>query len=291
MRRTTQLQHARSTALGVLAMIALGVGLAACGGPTKGATSTTTTFATTTTTTAPHTTTTLPPQTSVQLFFVRGTTLGAAVRTVATTKDPHFTTMLALMFGPNATESAAGLTTDIPPGTTLRGLEIRAGIATANFSPQFASAAPPATLAARLAQVVYTLTSYPNVTGVNIQVSKVPLVNFAGVTMTHPIGRSQVTAALPGVLLEQPAVGSSVTGALNISGLTAIDGTYDVQLLSASGQLLAGITNTAIAGSSFVQSIPFKLAAPETGLVRVFERPSSPSQPVQEYQFTVPIGP
>ncbi len=283
----------------VICLASLIVALAACGGPVTALTSTTTTSpktsttkATTATTATNATTTTVSlPQETFTLYFMRGTTLGVAQRTVGTVSDPHYASVANLLFGPSPSEAAAGLSTDIPQGTVLRGLEIRGGTATVNFSPNFVALGSSASLAGRLAQVVYTITSFSNVTAVIIKVGGTQIVNFAGVDLTKPVGRSQVTAALPGVLLEDPAVGSSIHGQLFVSGITSINGTYEIQLVDPSGKLLAAVTSTAVVNGNFQQAFPLHVTSPEIGTLRVFARPSSPLLPAQEYQFDLPITP
>jgi hypothetical protein len=293
MRRSNRRPGTRSWVVAAVTLVALALGLAACGGdgPQSALTSTTTTLPPTT---VPKVTTTIPssaPRQVFTLFFVRGTTLGVAARTVATTTDPHFSSMTNLLAGPTPSEAGAGLGTDIPAGTALRGLEIRGGTATVNLSPQFATPAPPAALSARLAQIVYTITSFPNVTSVIIEITKQRVVNFAGVNLTNPVGRSQVTAALPGVLLESPGVGSTLQGQLAVSGVATINGTYDIQLLDSSGKLLANVTDTAAVGEKFTQTLPFTIASAQIGDIKVFARPTVTSQPVQEYQFNLQLEP
>lgn len=276
----------------ILPLGAMAVLFAACSGNSTALTSTTTLPRTSTTSSVPgSTTTTSPVQRTYDLYFLRGTQLGASQRTATASSDTHFQSISALMAGTTPAEQAAGLGTDIPAGTTVRGLEIRGGIATVNLSPQFVATGPTDQLAGRLSQVVYALTTSPTVTGVVIEIAGNRIVNFAGVDLTNPIGRSQVTASLPLVLLEQPAVGGSLKSRMTISGLTAGSGTYDVQLLDPSGKLLASVTNTAAVGGTFLQSVPFTIAGPETGTVRVFGRPSASTQPVQQFQFTLPIAP
>ncbi len=292
MRRSNRRPRTRSSVVAALTLVALTLGLAACGGRNQSAlTSTTTTLPPTS---VPKVTTTIASSTPRQvftLFFVRGTTLGVAQRTAATTADPHYSSLTNLLAGPNPSEASAGLATDIPAGTALRGLEIRGGTATVNLSPQFATPAPPVALSARLAQIVYTVTAFSNVTSVIIEIAKTRVVNFAGVDLSNPVGRSQVTAALPGVLLESPGVGSTLQGQLAVSGVATFNGTYDIQLLDSSGKLLANVTDTAAVGEKFTQTLPFTIASPQTGEIKVFARPTVTSQPVQEYQFGLPLTP
>jgi len=278
-------------ALAPIMVATLAVGLSACGNSSSASRSTPTTGPVATVTSAPKTTTTLPAQVVTSLYFVRGSMLGVAVRHVNSSADPKYLAVQALLAGPVPSESAAGLGTAIPAGTTVRGLQIRGGIATINLSPEFVTPGPAPSLSARLAQIVYTLTAYSNVGKVVIEVSKVPLPAFAGVALTAPVGRSQVTAALPAVLLETPAVGSSLQGTLPISGLTSFTGTYDVQLVDSTGRLLAAVTNSAVVGATFEQSLPFSTSKSGTGTLRVFAKPSATGQPTQTVTFTLPISP
>lgn len=290
MKRSTSVPRSRVAAVLSLGLLALG--LAACSGNGSALTATSTTLPNTTTSAPKSTTTTSSvPQLTFSLFFLRGGTLGVSQRTVRAAGDPHYQSMINLLQGPSPSEAAAGLTTDIPAGTAMRGLQVRSGTATVNFSPDFVGNAPQSVLAARVAQVVYTLTAYGNVSTVVIEVGGTQIVNFGGINLADPVGRPQITGTLPPALLVTPAVGGSAQGQLDISVITSINGTYEVQLVDPSGKLLAGVTNTAVAGGKSTQSLPFTITAPETGTVKVFARPTASAQPVQEYQFNIPIAP
>ncbi len=256
------------------------------------ATSTTTTAtARRSTTSLPATTTTRPAQTTISLFFIRGASLGVAHRAVNAAPNPRSEGVQALLAGPSPTEAVQGFGTDIPSGTALRGLEIRGGVATITLSPAFVSPDSPPVEAARLGQIVYTLTGYPNVDRVSIRIGTVPLTEFAGINLTNPVGRDQVTGALPAVLLESPAVGDTVAGSLQLSGVTSFSGTYEIQLTDSTGRQLAGVTNTAVVGGTFSQAIPFTVPGPTTGTLAVFARPKNPAQPPQAFSLTLAVEP
>ncbi len=277
-------------ALAVAMTVAVGAALAACGSPGAAKTAATTPPVNTTVPTVPKTTTTLPAQVAVDLYFVRGSELGVAQRMIGNNTDPRYTAMQVLLGGPTPSEAAAGLSTDIPAGTQMRGLEVRGGTATVNISPEFIGPAPPDVLSARLAQVVYTLTAYSNVQKVAIQVSKIPLPSFAGVTIGQGVGRSQVTAALPPVLLEEPAVGSSVQGNLTVSGATSVNGTYQIQLVDSTGRQVAATTNTAVPGATFRLTLPLGSFTAGVGTIHIFATPSGAGQSPQSTSLSVPIS-
>jgi spore germination protein GerM len=292
MRHPTARRPRGGPAWSVVPLVAVAVLLAACSGNPSALTATTVAPAKSTTTTSPHTTTTtLPTQRFYALYFLRGNELGVSSRLGSVTTDPHYTAIRDLVAGTIPAEASAGLSTDIPAGTVVRGLQIKSTVAILNLSPQFVTTGTTASEAGRLAQVVYTLTSSPGVTAVELEVGGTRIVNFAGVNLTNPVGRAQVTAALPLVLLEEPAVGSSLVGSLTISGLTSTSTSYVVQLIDPTGRLLASVTNAAAAGGTFEQSVPFTISGPETATVKLFAQPSSSKATAQSFQFTLPISP
>ena len=83
----------------------------------------------------------LTRQIGVQTWFSRNGKLFVTQRTVPATTGVGRAALDRLLTGPSAAEGAAGLRSQIPAGTTLRGLRISAGIATADLS---SSSRPPA---------------------------------------------------------------------------------------------------------------------------------------------------
>lgn len=76
-----------------------------------------------------------------------------------------------------------GVSTEVPEGTRLNGVEVAGGVATVDVSGDFERAAPPRSQALRIAQVVYTLTDPRNETGiqgVRFQIDGVPQVAIGG---------------------------------------------------------------------------------------------------------------
>ncbi len=130
----------------------------------------------------------------VQAWFSRNGKLFVTQRTVPATAGVGRGALDRVLTGPSAAENAAGLRTQIPADTTLRGLRISAGIATADLSSSFESAASPSAMPLRIAQVVYTLTQFPTVTGVRYVFEatvSVRILNSAG----HEIARTFTNAS------------------------------------------------------------------------------------------------
>ncbi|HEX3192840.1 MAG TPA: GerMN domain-containing protein, partial [Streptosporangiaceae bacterium] len=107
----------------------------------------------------------------LQAWFSRNGKLFVTTRTVPATPGIGQAALDRMLAGPSAAEYAAGLRSQIPGGTTVRGVRISAGIATVDLSSSFESAASPSAMPLRIAQVVYTLTQFPTVTGVRFAIN------------------------------------------------------------------------------------------------------------------------
>jgi spore germination protein GerM len=95
---------------------------------------------------------------------------------VAATRDVQFPANLseilgALLDGPTATESAAGLQSFLTG--TKASATVTGGVATVNFTKPIQVVGPDLTLA--IAQIVFTVTQQPGVTGVVFQIAGQPI--------------------------------------------------------------------------------------------------------------------
>lgn len=101
----------------------------------------------------------------VSVYFVKGGSLQVVTRSVPKVSRIGAETMRALLAGPTAAESRAGLATAIPSGTRFLGLNIDNGVARVELSPEFEAPAPGGQ-ALRLAQIACTLDQFESVGGV-----------------------------------------------------------------------------------------------------------------------------
>jgi spore germination protein GerM len=79
--------------------------------------------------------------------------------------------MHLLLAGPNAGEKAKGLSSAIPAGTELRSLKVANGLATVDLNSKFESGGGTLSMYSRLGQLVYTLTEFPTVQKVQLQLN------------------------------------------------------------------------------------------------------------------------
>ena len=131
------------------------------------------------TTTQAAQSTTLPSGRSLEVWFAQRGKLVETLRTHAQTRQVATAAVKALLQGPDRTELATGIGTQIPPGTRLNSIAIANGIARIDLSSDYQSGGSPRSLQLRLAQVVYTLTQFPTVSAVRLSVDGASVVDHA----------------------------------------------------------------------------------------------------------------
>lgn len=219
-------------------LLALPLALTACS--LRAETSSTTTRAAATTT-APATT--APEQMSVIAYFLRDGKV-APVRLQAPQSRAVATAALtALLEGP-----PAGYDTAVPGGTRLDGLTIDAGVAHPALSADLDRQAR--------AQVVYTLTRFPSVTGVALP--------GAG----EPLTRADFEDETPRILVESPLPGDEVPNPLRVTGTSNdFEATFRLELRQ--GDRILAVTHvTASSGNgvrgTFEQTLAYTGSGPAT---------------------------
>ena len=146
----------RAVTAGVVALV---VALAGCGGghhaapPTQPAT------------TAGTTTTTAPPA-RAEVYLLQGEGLKLVRRQLAARTVTAAVT--ALLEGPTAAEAKQDIRSQIPQATRLHGVSVSGGVATVDLTRPYVEGTDKASLIARLAQLVWTATAIPNVTGIHV---------------------------------------------------------------------------------------------------------------------------
>jgi hypothetical protein len=185
-------------------------------------------------------------------------------------------TLRALLAGPTATESDAGIRSAVPANALLLGLTIESGLASVDLSAEFAAEASVTDLGARVAQVVYTLTQFSTVTRVAFQLDgqAVGVPTPDGGTVARPVTRDDYLALVPAVFVESPRWGQSVSSPIGLSGVANVfEATFQVQLLDESGNRLAARTITASCGTGcwgdFRESLTFHVDHEQPGRLTV----------------------
>jgi len=113
-----------------------------------------------------------PPVTKTSqysLTFVQDGRLVNVTRQLGS-RSPAESVLTALLDGPNARESARGITSEIPPQTRLLTISVSNGLAQVNLSPEFQAAGLSQSVLLRVAQVVRTLTLLESISAVRFQI-------------------------------------------------------------------------------------------------------------------------
>ncbi|HEY4607091.1 MAG TPA: Gmad2 immunoglobulin-like domain-containing protein [Acidimicrobiia bacterium] len=218
---------------------------------TQPASSTTPTTTTSTMPTSTTSTTTEPVGPYQQTVFMlhdsggnasrSGPFLAPVVRNTATLEE----TSGELLLGLTSSEAELGITTAIPSGTHLNGIEVEAGVATVDLSSEFGDGGGTLSMRARLAQLVFTVTGYdPAITGVRLQLEGSPVEVFSGegLILDDPMIRQSFRELMPGILVESPAFEEWVPPPVVISGIAAaFEGVFQLEILDAAGELVADV--------------------------------------------------
>jgi hypothetical protein len=236
-------------------------------------------------------------RTSVAVYLLHGEQVRPARRQVAATPRIGAAALGALLSGPTDAERAAGLRSAIPAGTSLLSVAIADGRATVDLTRDFVSGGNPASLRARLAQVVFTLTRFPTVRSVAFELDGEPFVAPVreGERAQTLLARRHFEDVSPAILVESPAVGETATSPLVVSGTAnTFEATVHMRVLDARGRRLAERFTTATSGSgtrgSFQTRIAFE-APPGASRVTLmaFEASAATGEPTKVVRVPVAL--
>lgn len=209
-----------------------------------------TTSSTTSSSTSSTTTTTPGTTTTATVFFVRDELVAAAGAEV-TPPAVAQGAMEALLAGPDDLESELGMTSAVPDGTRLLGLTITDGTATVDLSSEFASGGGSLSMQLRVAQVVYTLTSFDTVERVTIRLdgADVDAIGGEGVP-ARGLTPDDARDVTPLVLVTSPLPGEQVSSPVRITGISnTFEATVLYRIVGDDGAVLADGFTTATAGT------------------------------------------
>ena len=232
----------------------------------------------------------------LQAWFSRNGKLFVTKRTVPATTGIGQAALDRMLTGPSAAEYAAGLRSRIPAGTTVRGVRISAGIATVDLSSSFESAASPSAMPLRIAQVVYTLTQFPTVTGVRFAINGQGVTVVGGVPVQSPQTRAMYGGYLPAITVRSPVIGARVTSPVTVSGTADVfEATVSVRVLDSAGHEIARTFTTASCGTGcrgdYSVTVSYSVPRTQAGTIEVFESSAKDGQPVNVQLIPVTLGP
>jgi germination protein M len=284
----------------LVAVAALALLLGACGTDEAGETTTTaapsTTVAPETTTTAAPTTTAVPEPTTtteaeptgMAVYFMLEQLEGqdppgpflVPVYRDSIGAESAMTAMELLLAGPTSDESAGtpAVSTAIPEGTEVLGVEAADGVATVDMSDEFDDGGGSFSMFARLAQVVYTLTRLPDIDAVAFEIEGEPVTVFSseGIELDGPQQRDDYYDLLHPIFVDHPAWGEPVTSPIQVVGLSNVfEAVSQVLLTDDDGEPLFEETVMASCGTGcwgeWSIEIPYEVDREQFGALIVWE--------------------
>ena len=169
------------------------------------------------------------------------------------------------------------LSSAIPSGTTVLGLAVKNGVATIDLSSEFESGGGTASARYRLGQVVYTLTQFPTVRSVLLQVEGRTVTTFGpeGIVLDGPQARKDFEDLLPSIFVDRPAFGAAADNPARVTGnANVFEATFRVALLDGSGKSLVDQHTMATCGTgcrgTFDVTLQYDVPRAQWGTLRVY---------------------
>jgi hypothetical protein len=234
---------------------------------------------------------------------------------------PHLIEKLveALIAGPSPEEAAYGFASPMHADTRLLGVSLEDGIVTVDLSSDFQCAQvrrcdSPFEAGGGferrhglfvLAQVVYTVTQFPDVEGVQFELDGRPAPVPSGKVLSEqsalsmdkilaedwpelldrPVTRQDYGNALHPITFSAPVIGSRVASPVRIAGTANVpDGTVTAVLLDAAGSVIAERVASVACGAGcrgdYAIEIPFEVSGRQSGVIQVrYEGPPCSNSP------------
>jgi spore germination protein GerM len=215
---------------------------------------------------------------TVQVWLTQGEHLFLATRTQAATIAVGRAALTQLLQGPTSAERAAGVGTTIPAGTELIDLNIQDGVATVNMNGTYDDGGGSLSMRMRLAEVVYTITQFASVQGVEFQLdgNAVDAFSGEGIVLDHPQTRADFEDLLPAIVVETPGPGDAVSSPLTISGTANVfEANVSYRIEDENGHSVADGYATATCGTgcrgTYVVTVDYTVGHDQQGTVVVFE--------------------
>jgi len=232
----------------LLALLAVVLGAAGCGGDDEAAPTTDT-----------ETTTTEPAgdTTGVSVYWLREGKVWPALREVEETEAVATAALAQLLEGPTTDEERDfGLTTSIPEGVDIHTLDVEDCVATVHLSADLEEAG--------LAQVVHTLTRFPTVDSVAIQDGTYTRADFEDLS--------------PAILVESPLAFEDVASPLRVTGTAnTFEANFEYELTDTDGKIVdqsfvTATSGTGTRGTFDFTTKPYEIPFDGIGALVVFER-------------------
>ena len=261
------------------------------------------------TTTAPALpTTTLPSDITVFPYFYvdeaghpnrPGPFLVPISREVPATKAVAGAAIGQLLAGPSdgEREGVPAISTAVPEGTRLLGLTISEGIATVDLSSAFEADDDAAAAAARIAQVVFTLSRFPTVAEVLFRQDGVALdvPTGDGRLVSRPVSIADYLEFAAAIHVEQPGYRGQGANPLHVMGFGAVfEASFNYALTDDDGLIIAegiAMTGNGSGWGGFDFTIDYEVDREQTGALIVWAHSAENGSKIDVREYPVGLIP
>ncbi|HET9242456.1 MAG TPA: Gmad2 immunoglobulin-like domain-containing protein [Gaiella sp.] len=235
---------------------------------------------------------------SVAVYHLRDGRIAPVGRSVTATPAVARAALASLLEGPTTEERAAGLASAIPAGTTLEDVSLEDGVATVDLSETFDDGGGGASVQARVAQVVATLTRFPTIERVAFEIDGRPVETLGGewasVAPPRGLGRGDIEAQTPQILVESPLPGETVKSPIRLRGTANVfEATVSLEVRDAADEVLLETFTTATSGSGTRGTFEVELDVPDVeGPVTIvaFESSAEDGRPLHVVRVPVTLA-
>jgi len=188
----------------------------------------------------------------------------------------------------------AGHPSAIPAETTLNGVVVADGTATVDLSREFESGGGSASMQARVAQIVYTLTQWEFASRVTIELDGDPVaaIGGEGVPAQH-LTRADLTNVLPPIFIDPPLGWAS--SPLSVAGSASVfEATVSLRLEADGETLATGFATAKEAGpgrGDFEALLEFDVDEPTDATLVAFERSAADASETKVVRIPVRLCP
>lgn len=235
----------------------------------------------------------------LDVYFIYKEKVQAVHRSApAGTKGVLKSALTALLTGPTASERAAGLTSTIPSGTTLRGVTVSGNVATIDLSSRYVSGGGSLSMLLRIAQVVYAATQFSPVDSVRFSVNGkvVSTIGGEGVIVRSPQTRADWEGHTPAILVEEPAWGGTLREGEAIRGTANVfEAAFRVRLTASGGKVIfdrkvMATSGTGTRGTWATKATLYHTTATK-GTLRVYDLSAKDGKPENVIDIPVELAP
>ncbi len=244
---------------------------------------------------APTTSVVLSQQSMVGVYFMKNELISVAGRLVAT---PNIDEALhSLLLGPTTAEIGDGVVSYIPKGTQLLNVKVIGATALIDVSNEFATGGGSLSMMGRIAEVVYTATSFSEVKQVTIRIGGVLVEQIGGEGIdVSDIGRSDFIDFSPLILVDSPVPNQIVSHDIRIKGMSnTFEAGINYQILSTGGDMIFEGYTMASSGTGTWGTFdhvlePLPASVIGDVVLKVFEYSPKDSEPINAVSISLTIA-